>query len=478
MENHETAQRIALFIDAENLIIEAQKQGLPVNMRLLMDRVREDGVLSVARAYADWTQPHTMAYTHSFQDNVIELTQLATVFGKNTGDIQIVVDALEMALSAHSPERFIIVAGDRDYVPLIQRLRRYRKHVTGIGLRDSSSPQVQSICDAFWFYEDLLPRSSGSEAEAETAPTGAAGAGKPVAVESLRELAQVSGAAPQTSPVPTAAVPVQPAAVEDAAQLPDGLRSAFDLLLRAVAALDRNNQLALPTVVKPKMQQLDPTFDFTRFDFETFQHFADAAMRYGYVLPGPEMMGQKSLRPGRRPSIPVPPELQFAGRFDSDADALRFYREALANKRVPLIQWDQRRRLLQHLWDRLEDDRAAQGTGLTLNEMTDAVADGAGRNFFNLPRVALEKLAYTAIIGRAVFQTNPSEPELRQRRYHADCDLEEALLRVNLTYVRGIKMEYPDVVLMRRPLALLLFGTDGGNALLSIEAVMERLSRA
>jgi hypothetical protein len=264
----------------------------------------------------------------------------------------------------------------------------------------------------------------------------------------------------------------------DALSLPEGLRAAFDLLLRAVTALDRNNQLPLPSVVKPKMQQLDPTFDFSRFDFETFQHFTEAAMRHGYVLPGTEtLMGQRSLRPGRRPSLPVPAELQYAGRFDSDADALRFYREALANKRVPLIQWDQRRRLLEYLWQRLADDKASGGPGLTLTEMNDVIADGAGRSFFNLPRVALEKLAYTTVIGHAVTQTSP-EAELRNRRYHADCDIEEALLRVNLAYVKGIKLDYPDVVLMRRPLALLLYGTDGGNSLLDIEALMSRLGRS
>jgi hypothetical protein len=173
--------------------------------------------------------------------------------------------------------------------------------------------------------------------------------------------------------------------------------------------------------------------------------------------------------------MPLPPELRFAGRFESDADALRFYREALANKRVPLIQWDQRERLIEHLWARLEKDEDEEGPGFTLQEMTDILADGAGRLYFNLPRVAVEKLAYTAIIGRAVRQTNPLEPELRQRRYHADGPVEEGLLRLNAAYVRGIRIDYPDVVLMQRPLALLLFGSDGGDALTMVDDILQRL---
>ena len=472
----ETNDRIALFVDAENLIIEAQKQGLPVNMRLLIDRVREDGILSVARAYADWTQPHTMAYTHSFQDAVIELTQLATVFGKNTGDIQIVVDALEMALSQMAPERFVIVAGDRDYVPLIQRLRRYRKHVTGIGLRDSSSPQLQSICDTFWFYEDLLPRAR--EQVVTDDATLANGNGGPRS-EQFGSRETLTSMGSLRSLIPSAAVPPRPpvaaSADGDSSDLPPDLRAAFELLLRAVGALDRNNQVAVPSNTKPKMQQMDPTFDFGRFGFETFHMFIEAAARYGYVVPGGEFSGQRIMRPGRRPTLPVPPELRFAGHFDSDADALRFYREALANKRVPLVQWDQRRRLIEHLWAGLEHDENEDGPGFTLQEMTDILADGAGRMYFNLPRVAVEKLAYTAIIGRAVRQTNPLEPELRQRRYHSDGPVEEGLLRINTAYVRGIRIDYPDVVLMQRPLALLLFGSDNGDALLLIDEIMGRL---
>jgi uncharacterized LabA/DUF88 family protein len=472
----ESGDRIALFVDAENLIIEAQKQGLPVNMRLLIDRVREDGILSVARAYADWTQPHTMAYTHSFHDAVIELTQLATVFGKNTGDIQIVVDALEMALSQMAPERFVIVAGDRDYVPLIQRLRRYRKHVTGIGLRDSSSPQLQSICDTFWFYEDLLPRTQlGAPPEGGGNGNGAGRAESFAPRETLTSLGALRSTLPPAPALATNGNGSGNAEDAESSDLQPELRAAFELLLRAVGALDRNNQIAVASNVKPKMQQLDPTFDFGRFGFETFQLFIDAAARYGYVVPGGEFSGQRILRPGRRPTLPVPPELRFAGHFDGDADALRFYREALANKRVPLVQWDQRRRLIEHLWERLELDEDEEGPGFTLQEMTDILADGAGRSYFNLPRVAVEKLAYTAIIGRAVRQTNPLEPELRQRRYHADGPVEEGLLRINTAYVRGIRIDYPDVVLMQRPLALLLFGSDSGDALLLVDEIMGRL---
>jgi hypothetical protein len=463
------------------LIIEAQKQGLPVNIRLIIDRVREDALLSVARAYADWTQPQTMAYTHTFQDAVVELSQLNTVYGKNTGDIQIVVDALELALSPLSPERFVIVAGDRDFVPLIQRLRRYRKHVTGIGLRDSSSPQLQSICDQFWFYDDLLPRAQAvaashtpvTAATAHTAITTSANGQtepKPVTGATIAKASSLSALAP--------APPASPASgVKDAEPIAAELRLAFDLLLRAVGALDRNNQMAVLSNVKPKMQQMDPTFDFTRFNYETFQHFVEDAAKSGYVVLGPEMLGQRTLRPGRRPSLPVPPELEFSGRFESDTDALKFYRDALANKRVPLVQWRQRKGLLEALWSTLEDLRQDNAPGLTLQEMTDVLADAAGRNFYNLPRYALEKLAYTAIIGRCVHLLNPQEFDKREWRYYADCPLEEALRRVNTTYVRGIRMDYPDVVLMRRPLALLLFDSDNGDALVDIEEILERVVR-
>jgi uncharacterized LabA/DUF88 family protein len=138
--------RVAIFLDAENLIIEAQKAGLPIEIKLIVDRVREEGLLNYAKAYADWTDSHTLPYTGDFYNNVFELTQLNSRYGKNTGDIQLVVDALEMALLPGSPEIFVIVAGDRDFVPLVQKLKRYGKRVIGIGRFAGSDQPYLAAC--------------------------------------------------------------------------------------------------------------------------------------------------------------------------------------------------------------------------------------------------------------------------------------------------------------------------------------------
>ena len=441
----ELGSRVAVFFDAENLIIEAQKAGLPINVKLVMDRVRESGTLSFARAYADWTMSHTITYISGFQENVIELTQLSSAYGKNTGDIQIVVDALEMALSSNSPDLFVIVGGDRDYVPLVQRLKRYGKVVIGIGLHDSTSQALTRVCNSFIYYENLLPDAG---------------------LDNSQDI-EGSDATTETQFLPT---PISNNIDEEE-------RDAFELLLRAVVALERDIKEPLGTRTNLLMQQLDPTFDLSRFRFSKFKEFVEAAVEAGYVkFAGKHGLDFKleSAKKSDRSSLPQP--VSFLKRtFETTGEILQAYRSVLEEKRIPLVPWNERYLLVKHLWEELERSEE----GLTISQMTEFMLDGAGKYVFRVPRAAVQKIAYSLNIGKALLVNNEQRmmgpQELFTQRAKAWCSLDEALLRVNYSYVWGIHDAYPQLSMQQRALALLLFDQDGGDQLEMVDKILERL---
>ena len=101
-------ERVALFIDVDNVLILAQNSGLPFHLSLIIDRVRQQGTIMSSKAYADWTASLLRPVLGDFRASAIELVQLLTSTlskeHKNTADIQLAVDALEMALSPVRPD--------------------------------------------------------------------------------------------------------------------------------------------------------------------------------------------------------------------------------------------------------------------------------------------------------------------------------------------------------------------------------------
>ena len=145
----------------DNVLILAQDSGLPFRLSLIIDRVREQGRIMTSKAYADWTANLPRPFYGDFRVNAVELVQLmaspSSKGHKNTADIQLTVDAMEMVFSPVRPDVVVIVGGDRDYVPLIQKLKRYGIFVTGIGVEAGASSVLTEACDLYILYDDLVP---------------------------------------------------------------------------------------------------------------------------------------------------------------------------------------------------------------------------------------------------------------------------------------------------------------------------------
>ncbi|HEX3071824.1 MAG TPA: NYN domain-containing protein, partial [Thermoanaerobaculia bacterium] len=149
--------KIALFIDFENIAIGvADAKFKKFEVALLLERLLEKGKIVVKRAYSDWDK--FPDYKRELHEAAIELIEIPgrVYSGKNSADIRMVVDAMDMAWSKDHINIFVVASGDSDFSPLVSKLKENDKHVIGVGVKNSSSDLLIDNCDEFIFYEDLV----------------------------------------------------------------------------------------------------------------------------------------------------------------------------------------------------------------------------------------------------------------------------------------------------------------------------------
>jgi uncharacterized protein (TIGR00288 family) len=158
-------ERIALFIDFENLALGARDRGEKLDMSVIMEALSERGRLVVRRAYADWNlfSEHRQGVV-SQRIEMVEVPQRTGMVRKNAADIKLAVDALELAFQRDFVTTFVIASGDSDFTPLVLKLRELNKRVIGVGVEGSTSELLPGACDEFLFYERLLGPGSARSA--------------------------------------------------------------------------------------------------------------------------------------------------------------------------------------------------------------------------------------------------------------------------------------------------------------------------
>ena len=161
-DQHE--ERLAVFIDHENVAIGARSVGLRFDPKPLTDALAERGRLITRRAYADWNLfREDRRGMVDANVELIEIPQRSDSVRKNAADIQMAVDAMELALTRDFVSTFVIVSGDSDFTPLVGKLRELNKRVIGVGVKGSTSAMLPGACDEFLFYDRLdgAPRLEG-----------------------------------------------------------------------------------------------------------------------------------------------------------------------------------------------------------------------------------------------------------------------------------------------------------------------------
>jgi uncharacterized LabA/DUF88 family protein len=225
--------RLALFIDFENIALGLKATGSgQFDVEKVLDRLLDKGRIIVKRAYADWSRYRK--HTGPFHEAGIELIQIPKrrMSGKNSADIRLVVDALDLCYTKDHLDTFVIASGDSDFAPLVNKLRENNKTVIGLGLRGSTSPLLPENCDEFLYYEEI----------------------------------------------------VQEPKAEPLEQVPAKKREAFRRLLEVLLALQRENKEVLwSSLVKDTMKRKWPDFSESRYGYHTFSELLEDAEAHGLI---------------------------------------------------------------------------------------------------------------------------------------------------------------------------------------------------
>ncbi|MEM7305307.1 MAG: NYN domain-containing protein [Planctomycetota bacterium] len=151
------AYTIAAFFDLENVAIGVRDADFAAfQVELVLERLIEKGNVVVKKAYADWS--HWSAYKRPFHEAAIEMVDMPAtkLAGKNSADIKMVVDAMELCFTKPHIDAFALVTGDSDFSPLVSKLRENGKHTIGVGVKNSASHLLIDNCDEFVLYDDLV----------------------------------------------------------------------------------------------------------------------------------------------------------------------------------------------------------------------------------------------------------------------------------------------------------------------------------
>jgi uncharacterized protein (TIGR00288 family) len=147
----------AVFVDFENLAlgVEQDKKGR-FEIELVLKRLLERGRIVFKRAYCDWSRFQN--FMREFHMQGFEMVDIpgSKVSGKNSADIRMVVDAIDLCYSKSHIDTFALITGDSDFSPLVSKLKENDKRVLGCGVRSSTSDLLAGNCDEFIFYDDLI----------------------------------------------------------------------------------------------------------------------------------------------------------------------------------------------------------------------------------------------------------------------------------------------------------------------------------
>jgi uncharacterized protein (TIGR00288 family) len=249
---------MALFCDFENIALGVRDaQYAKFDIDRVLERLLLKGSIVVKKAYCDWDRYKDFKRPmHEASFELIEIPHVK-ISGKNSADIRLVVDALDLCYTKAHVDTFVIISGDSDFSPLVSKLRENNKTVIGVGVKSSTSDLLIANCDEFIFYDDLVRQEKKKE-RARRRPAAA----KPAAAK------------------PTAAGADAPKALKAEASEEDRKQQAFDLVVDTIDALagerDQDEKI-WGSMVKQTLKRRNPGFNESYYGFRTFSDLLEEA---------------------------------------------------------------------------------------------------------------------------------------------------------------------------------------------------------
>src|SRR5690606_33705518 len=226
---------IAVFVDFENLALGAEQSNKGrFQMEPVIKRLLERGRIVFKRAYCDWNRfQKFMREFHMLGFEMVDIPH-SGASGKNSADIRMVVDAIDLCYSKTHIDSFALLTGDSDFSPLVSKLKENNKRVIGCGVRSSTSDLLASNCDEFIFYDDLVEASK-----------------RPRAVTKKTQSAKQ--------------------------------REAFDRLIETITSLESEYDPLWGSIVKQTVKRVYPGFNESYYGYRNFSELLEDAAKQGVI---------------------------------------------------------------------------------------------------------------------------------------------------------------------------------------------------
>ncbi len=250
---------LALFCDFENVALGVRDAKIPkFDMQLVLERLLLKGSIVVKKAYCDWERYKQFKPTmHEAAFELIEIPHTRQS-GKNSADIRMVVDALDLCYTKEHIDTFVIISGDSDFSPLVSKLRENDKTVIGVGVKNSTSDLLMNNCDEFIFYDDLVRASASTKSR---------------------------GRRPAKKKTATEKKPDKKAEKKEAAgKNGDRQEEAIDLVLEtAEALLAERGDPVWGSMIKQTLKRRRPGFSENFYGFQSFSDLLEEAEDRGFL---------------------------------------------------------------------------------------------------------------------------------------------------------------------------------------------------
>jgi uncharacterized LabA/DUF88 family protein len=281
MAGHSDTESMALFCDFENVALGVRDARIArFDIQKVLERLLLKGSIVVKKAYCDWERYKDFkAPMHEASFELIEIPHVRQS-GKNSADIRLVVDALDLCYTKSHVDTFVILSGDSDFSPLVSKLRENNKTVIGVGVKQSSSDLLVANCDEFIFYDDLVRAEKTRRTRSRRKPSDKAAENGHTAVAAVETGVVDAGETPL--PSPTRAV-----ASESPAEPEENRRHrAIALVIETLEALATERgagERIWGSMVKQTLKRRQPGFNEAYYGYRSFSKLLEDAKAQGLI---------------------------------------------------------------------------------------------------------------------------------------------------------------------------------------------------
>ena len=277
---------MAVFCDFENVALGVREaKYAQFDMEKVLERLLAKGSIVVKKAYCDWERYKEFKATmHAASFELIEIPHVRQS-GKNSADIRMVVDALDLCYTKAHVDTFVVISGDSDFSPLVSKLRENAKTVIGVGVKNSTSDLLIANCDEFIYYDDLV-----REKKKPVARRGSGRSAGPARAKSSGKKAAEGAPPAKTDAGDESAASSRRAEDEGPSSAPRGdderADEAVDLVVGTIEALlsERGAEEKIwGSMVKQALKRRNPGFNESYYGFRSFNGLLEDAARRGFV---------------------------------------------------------------------------------------------------------------------------------------------------------------------------------------------------